>query len=486
MKHTGTKSMIRLCLALLFALALALPGASSARADEGTLSNLQDDLSPGGEISLEKDYTYSAADSGLVNGIAVPNTVSSLDLNGHTIQPMGMGRLFIVNSTLTLLDGSTNKTGTITGGNAVDNGGGVYVKGGSFTMTGGTISGSSAQYGGGVFVNSDASFTMTGGSITGNTAAEHGGGVCVYSGGSFTMTGGSITGNTAAGHGDGVYVYSGGSFSLSGAPTIGGEVYLGGSSVITVTGELTNTDPIPVTMENPGVFAKADSSYNNGRLTESDIAKFTSSDSGYTVTLNDEGEAELVPITWTDLQAVLGRNSSVRLVRDITADSDDTSLAVPQNVTAVLDLNGCTIDGSAVSEYSIFEVSGSLTLRDSSQAGGGTVSCGGEGNAVSVTGSFTMSGGRLTGGSGSRGVYVENGTFSLSGAPAIENGVFLRGSVITVTDELTNTVPIPVTMENPGVFTSGWVNKMGTADPADYFTSDDAGYAASTPKESSR
>ena len=477
MKHTGTKSMIRLCLALLFALALALPGASSARADEGTLSNLQDDLSPGGEISLEKDYTYSAADSGLVNGIAVPNTVSSLDLNGHTIQPMGMGRLFIVNSTLTLLDGSTNKTGTITGGNAVDNGGGVYVKGGSFTMTGGTISGSSAQYGGGVFVNSDASFTMTGGSITGNTAAEHGGGVCVYSGGSFTMTGGSITGNTAAGHGDGVYVYSGGSFSLSGAPTIGGEVYLGGSSVITVTGELTNTDPIPVTMENPGVFAKADSSYNNGRLTESDIAKFTSSDSGYTVTLNDEGEAELVPITWTDLQAVLGRNSSVRLVRDITADSDDTSLAVPQNVTAVLDLNGCTIDGSAVSEYSIFEVSGSLTLRDSSQAGGGTVSCGGDGSAVSVTGSFTMSGGRLTGGSGSRGVYVENGTFSLSGAPAIENGVFLRGSVITVTDELTNTVPIPVTMENPGVFTSGWVNKMGTADPADYFTSDDAGYA---------
>ena len=468
MKYIGTRSMIRLCLALLFALVLALPGASSAWADEdiGTLSNLQDDLSPGGDISLTKDYTYSAVDYGLVNGIGVPSTVSSLDLNGHTIRPMGMGRLFIVfndKDTLTLLDSSEGKTGTITGGNADGNGGGVYVSSGSFTMTGGTITGGNAEGdGGGLYVSSDASFTMTGGTIS-NNGAQYGGGVCVYSGGSFTMTGGSITGNTAAEHGDGVYVYSGGSFSLSGAPMIGGEVYLGGSSVITVTGELTNTDPIPVTMENPGVFAKADSSYNNGRLTESDIAKFTSSDSGYTVTLNDDGEAELVPVTWASLQAVLGRNSNVRLVTDITADSDDTSLAVPEDVTAVLDLNGCTIDGSAVSEYSIFEVSGSLTLNDSSQAGGGTVSCGDDGSAVIVIGSFTMSGGRLTGGSGSCGVYVDNGTFSLSGASAIENGVFLRSSVITVTGELTNTDPIPVNMENPGVFTGGLSGKGSAA-----------------------
>ena len=122
--------MIRLCLALLFA--LALPGASSAWADEGTLSNLQDDLSLGGDIKLTKDYTYSAVDSGLVNGIAVPGPVSSLDLNGHTIRSMGMARLFIVldeNDTLTLLDSSEGKTGTITGGNAEDNGGGVFVSG---------------------------------------------------------------------------------------------------------------------------------------------------------------------------------------------------------------------------------------------------------------------------------------------------------------------------------------------------------------------
>ena len=49
--------------------------------------------------------------------------------------------------------------------------------------------------------------------------------------------------------------------------------------------------------------------------------------------------------------------------------------------------------------------------------------------------------------------------------------------VLTITDKLTNTVPIGVTMAAPGVFTSGWKDKMGdNADPSKYFTSDSASY----------
>jgi hypothetical protein len=67
-------------------------------------------------------------------------------------------------------------------------GGGVCVRGGSFTMRGGTISGNTAARGGGVFVGPNAvSFTKTGGTIYGansgnlsNKANAAGGGHAVY------------------------------------------------------------------------------------------------------------------------------------------------------------------------------------------------------------------------------------------------------------------------------------------------------------------
>ena len=58
-------------------------------------------------------------------------------------------------------------------------GGGVYVNGGSFTMTGGEISGNAAEFGGGGVCVCWGTFTMAGGMISGNSA-DYGGGVDVY------------------------------------------------------------------------------------------------------------------------------------------------------------------------------------------------------------------------------------------------------------------------------------------------------------------
>jgi hypothetical protein len=113
-----------------------------------------------------------------------------------------------------------------------NDGGGVYVYNGTFTMNGGEISGNTAfingfsssssisSCGGGVYVES-GTFTMNDGVISGNTASasavyarSYGGGV--YVNGIFTMNGGEISGNTAfcsgpypSPYGGGVYVYSG-------------------------------------------------------------------------------------------------------------------------------------------------------------------------------------------------------------------------------------------------------------------------------------
>ena len=176
---------------------------------------------------------------------------------------------------------------SITGNNATENGGGVYVIGSSstFEMTGGSITGNNAAYGGGVCVSKNGSFEMSGsscitnnkadsygggvninyasatfnmkgGSITGNNAyksdyiSTFGGGVCVGNG-TFTMTDGSITGNNAA-YGGGVYTVNefkmtGGSITGNNAyksdyiSTFGGGVCVG-SGIFTVSGEVTVTD----------------------------------------------------------------------------------------------------------------------------------------------------------------------------------------------------------------------------------------------------
>ncbi|GHU49019.1 hypothetical protein FACS1894200_07070 [Spirochaetia bacterium] len=111
------------------------------------------------------------------------------------------GGVRLNSGTLTMLEGaeiSENIVSIYASGNydAYSRGGGVYVAGGTFIMSGGTISGNTGSNGGGVY----GSVIMSGGSISGNTTNGNGGGVY----GSVIMSGGSISGNTANGNGGGV------------------------------------------------------------------------------------------------------------------------------------------------------------------------------------------------------------------------------------------------------------------------------------------
>jgi len=111
------------------------------------------------------------------------------------------------------------KNGTITGNISKDslgstNGGGVFVIGGVFTMSGGTISGNSGSLGGGVYA-CGGTFIMSGGTISDNLV---GGGVNV-GGGTFIMSGGTIEGNKLNNNyngGGGVSVVEGGKFTMIG------------------------------------------------------------------------------------------------------------------------------------------------------------------------------------------------------------------------------------------------------------------------------
>ena len=218
-----------------------------------------------GNAVISENTATNGNGGGVYMNSAPEVTMNGGSITGNTAANNG-GGVYAFSGTFTMNDG------TIAGNKATaKNGGGVYANGSTtFTMTGGTIGGSTAadantaKYGGGVYVK-NGTFTMSGGKVTGNSATKDGGGVRLDKGtfhmsgsavisrnttdtygggvdvnnGSFTMSGGSITGNNAAGDspnwsgGGGVFVYDGGSFTMSGGSITGNNAIRGGGVELT-------------------------------------------------------------------------------------------------------------------------------------------------------------------------------------------------------------------------------------------------------------
>ncbi len=112
------------------------------------------------------------------------------------------------------------------------------VEGGGFTVNGGSISCTRADvdY---VVDMSEATFNMTAGTITGTNMEKS---VIRVSSGTNTLSGGTITGSGEYGG----ILLGNGILNIEGNPTIEGGICFAGLGFVTVTGELTNTQPIPV------------------------------------------------------------------------------------------------------------------------------------------------------------------------------------------------------------------------------------------------
>lgn len=246
-------------------------------------------------------FTGGTAESPItldLNGKTIDRGLDAAQANGSVIKIEG-GTLTIKDSSATNPEG-TDGTGTITGGNSLNAGGGINIENNSsssltlesgniscnsvdstfgggvsvgknctFTMTGGKIdSNESESSGGGVGVNADGTFTMTGGIIENNNANTTGGGVNIGSYGAFTMKGGTISGNTAAQNGGGVYVSSSGSFGIgtsspASSPVVSGNTKIGSfpnnvyldDTILLIVGELkksVDSGNIGISMATPG------------------------------------------------------------------------------------------------------------------------------------------------------------------------------------------------------------------------------------------
>ena len=250
-----------------------------------------------GNAVISENTATNGNGGGVYMNSAPEVTMNGGSITGNTAANNG-GGVYAFSGTFTMNDG------TIAGNKATaKNGGGVYANGSTtFTMTGGTIGGSTAadantaKYGGGVYVK-NGTFTMSGGKVTGNSATEDGGGVRLDKGtfhmsgsavisrnttdtygggvdvnnGSFTMSGGSITGNNAAGDspnwsgGGGVFVYDGGSFTMSGGSITGNNAIRGGGVELTGSGTMTVSGSVQITNNwQKGTLNSASGVYEKG------------------------------------------------------------------------------------------------------------------------------------------------------------------------------------------------------------------------------
>ena len=276
----------------------------------GATLNLYDDKN--GSLTNTSD----AADGG---GISVDG--GTLNMYGGLITGCSAtrgGGLFAHGGTINLFGGTIRNC-------SATRGGGVYADGGTVNLGGALFFGCKAVSGGGFYLNGarinvyhgsiqscsvDATRSTghNGSKFRSNTAARsdsetgHGGAVLVTNGGSFYMTDGVISGNEAT-YGavslqnDAAAVIVGGTLSSN---TLS-DVYLEDGIKLVIDPAFTNTDPIFVDMETPGVFT-------NGLSGNSSSVRFDTHKEGYAVALSGDGEAQLVPaysVTWQNWDGTL-------------------------------------------------------------------------------------------------------------------------------------------------------------------------------------
>lgn len=429
------------------------------------------------EVSSLDQLTYTnneckvrLTESIVMTGAVTVNNGNSLtiDLNGHTLTAAANSQAFrIQGGALTIEDsigtgviqGSGTVTGnggaiwmsssdsnnalTLTGGTirgfTATDGGGVYVDGGSFEMSGGTISACNAtNAGGGVYVSS-GSFKMSGGSIEDCTAHE-GAGVKVYASNgktaSFSMTGGEIQNcNT-----DGVSIYAIGSgtseFTMTGG-TIedngGYGVWVDNGSAVMSGGSVKGSERYDIyigsratlTVNNTQVGGTV---LNMGKITGQGSAEFTGTveNSGYAaagitgckihrIEHRSPYKGTIEGSTWDEYVYLLGyswptakipsgagESISLKFPSYITPKMENT-LEIPEGVTVTVDLAGKPVSAdTGASDIKIIN-HGTLTLIDSGTDG--TLSI-----PIENDGVLNANGGTVTGKVTNRGTIQATGT----------------------------------------------------------------------------
>lgn len=449
----------------------------------------------------------------LTDTLSINNKKLSIDLNGHTITAAINQRAFNISNGGTLeikdsvgngiiqgngtvtghggaiyMEGSgsalTISGGTIQGFTASTSGGGVYMSGGTFNMTGGAIENCTASEGAGVKMYPDSgntcTFTMSDSAEIKNCSND---GVSIaWSGTSkFIMSGGTIDNNK--GYGLWTSAYSNTEILLSGGTITNSERYdmviLQGVQLhvnnATVSGKIRNLGTI--TGEGSAEFTGTVVNESKGTIKSGKFERIEdASAAGVCNAVEYEAYVKLIGHRWPDestLKAIQDKahgNAQLKFSSQVTPDDMENTLTIPEDVTVTVDLTGKQVAGENENAEKKIINHGNLTLIDSGtgstlnipienygtlNANGGTVT-----GEVTNKGTITTTGEKATQFSGgvtneSNG-KIENGTFSgeVTNNGAIENGTF-SGKVTNNGTIGSGNFTGAVTNEQTGVISGG-------------------------------
>ena len=431
----------------------------------------------------------------LTGTLSINNKKLSIDLNGHTIAAANNQRAFNISNggTLEIKDsvgnGIIQGNGTVTG-----SGGAIYMEGSgsALTISGGTIQGFTASTSGGGVYMRDGTFNMTGGAIENCTASE-GAGVKMYpdSGNTctFTMSDSAEIKNCSN---DGVSIaWSGTSkFTMSGGTIDNNKGYglwtsaRSNTEILLSGGTITNSERydmvihtgVQLHVNNATVSGKIQ---NRGTIIGTGNAEFTgtvvnesagmiksgkfkriedASTAGVCNEVEYEAYVKLIGYSWPDestLKAIQDKahgNAQLKFLSYVTPYgippyAMDNTLTIPEGVTVTVDLTGKQVAGENA-EKKIINY-GNLTLIDSGTGGTLNIPIENDGtlnaNGGTVTGEVTNKGTITT--TGEKATQFSGGVTNESDGK-IENGTF--------SGEVTNNGAI-----NDGTF-SGKVTNNGT------------------------
>lgn len=394
--------------------------------------------------------------------------------------------------------------GEISGNTGNSYSAGVFLSGAVFTMTEGAIKDNKSLYGGAVYVGDidsngvKSAFKMTGGEITGNGhigTGDNGGGVTVASG-AFTMDGGVIGGNsahTASGGGVCVYdrfIFNGGEISNNSAINGGAIMAYGEDCYFEMNGGVISENSVSqngaaiYVSQKPTVIINGGEIKNNKTVGQGAVYILEGSEvtmNGGVITGNTSTNGGGVNV----LQGKFTLNNG-KITENITTGSyGGAGVVVNSSGTFIMkdgEISGNEATGNGggvyLTEGAIVVIDGGEISDNEATGNGGGIYC--------YRSNLTINGSTITNntsGTLGSGVYITeaNSVFNLGGGYIYGNkntsgenkNVQLKASnVIKVTGNLTNKAYVGITSDN-NIVTSGYISNGNAADKInDYFFAD--------------
>ena len=379
-----------------------------------------------GKTAITEEGNYRLTADATTDALALSGGVINIDLNGYSITANGGQRVFSVAGSATVNVTNSKATGGSIIGKlttTTENGGVVLVEaGGSFNLYTNVAvdgSGTNVKQGGAIYLSGSASMTMNGSTVIGGSVTSDGGAIKVNGSATLTMNGGQITAEgQTAGYGTAIRIESNGALNMNGGTITGGTSTTSGGGAISSAGTINMTGGTIHGGEHNGTaYGGGALNIKDGKLYMSGNAKIVGGSTNLTGGVIYVRNATL---TMSDNATIDGT--------DATSASNGGAVYMHDAASIVTINGGTILGGTTTTHGgAIFQNAGTLTINGGTVIGGTATVGGGAifalGGTTTISGGKILGGqANSTGNYGGGAVMISGATVTVSGDAVIGSG----------------------------------------------------------------